>query len=89
MFFPSAALLGISDLHEFLADVNCDELWSMLLGTLNSCPDPPQMVLGGLGSGKAGTPWERMHLAKFNSWPSACCSWAVVSPALACGCGYS
>ena len=84
-----APLPGISDLHAFSADVNCGELGSMPLGRVKICPPPdPQMVLAELGSGKLGTPWERMHLAKFSSSPSTCCSWAVVRPALACGCGY-
>ena len=89
MFPLIATELGFSDLHEFSADVNCDEFGLMLLGRVKTCPPPdPQMVLAGLGSGKAGKPWVRMHLAKISSWPSTCCCWAVVSPG-PCGCGYS
>ena len=55
---------GLCDLQASIADSSCDEF--------DPTPESRTSLPENVGSGKAGTPWMRMHCAQFNH---ACC-WA-------------
>src|SRR5665213_3937378 len=75
---PASPCPGRSDWHAFCAAKNCGELGSMLV--IFSCTPPPLNV----GSGKFGTPFERMQAENFKA--CACCAALTVPPCPPPGC---